>query len=67
MLIVLGVSSSKTRSRFQEKAFKCSKETDLQKESRMSTIQAIRSISNWLYWQSPGASSSSSKAVAHQM
>lgn len=28
----------------------------------MSAIQAIRSISNWLYWQSPSASSSSSKS-----
>lgn len=30
-------------------------ETDLQREARMSAIQAIRSISNWLYWQSPVA------------
>ncbi|KAJ9140780.1 hypothetical protein P3X46_031384 [Hevea brasiliensis] len=29
-----------------------SKETDLQREARISAIQAIRSISNWLYWQS---------------
>lgn len=30
-----------------------SKETDLQREARISAIQTIRSISNWLYWQSP--------------
>ncbi|KAF2292071.1 hypothetical protein GH714_007347 [Hevea brasiliensis] len=29
-----------------------SKETDPQREARISAIQAIRSISNWLYWQS---------------
>ncbi|RDX77686.1 Chaperone protein dnaJ C76, chloroplastic, partial [Mucuna pruriens] len=59
------VDVEKFQTRFQEakeKAFKCSKETDLQRESRMSAIQAIRSISNWLYWQSPSASSSSSKS-----
>lgn len=28
-------------------------ETDLQRASRLSAIQAIRSISNWLYWQTP--------------
>ncbi|XP_057445270.1 chaperone protein dnaJ C76, chloroplastic [Lotus japonicus] len=41
----------------REKASKQSKEIDLQRESRMSAFQAIRSISNWLYWQSPGSSS----------
>ncbi|KAK9275220.1 hypothetical protein L1049_022482 [Liquidambar formosana] len=30
-----------------------SKEADLQREAKMSAIQAIRAISNWLYWQSP--------------
>ncbi|GAB4839610.1 hypothetical protein Ancab_029133 [Ancistrocladus abbreviatus] len=30
-----------------------SKESDLQRNRRMSAIQAIRSISNWLYWQAP--------------
>ncbi|KDP42595.1 hypothetical protein JCGZ_24369 [Jatropha curcas] len=34
-----------------------SKETDLQREARLSAIQAIRSISNWLYWQSPKSTS----------
>jgi len=28
-------------------------ESDLQREARISAFQAIRSISNWLYWQSP--------------
>lgn len=28
-------------------------ETDLQRASKLSAIQAIRSISNWLYWQTP--------------
>ncbi|XP_027360455.1 chaperone protein dnaJ C76, chloroplastic [Abrus precatorius] len=59
------VDVEKFQTRFQEtmeKASRCSKETDLQRESRMSAIQAIRSISNWLYWQSPSASGSSSKS-----
>lgn len=30
-----------------------SMESDLQREARISAFQAIRSISNWLYWQSP--------------
>lgn len=30
-------------------------ETDLQREARVSAIQAIRSISNWLYWKTPFA------------
>ncbi|XP_057737315.1 chaperone protein dnaJ C76, chloroplastic [Arachis stenosperma] len=58
------VDVDKFQKRFQEtmdKASKCSKETDLQRESRMSAIQAIRSISNWLYWQSPSACGSSEK------
>ncbi|KAF8021740.1 hypothetical protein BT93_G2017 [Corymbia citriodora subsp. variegata] len=32
-------------------------ETDLQMKARVSAIQAIRSISNWIYWQSPDAGS----------
>ncbi|XP_010067006.2 chaperone protein dnaJ C76, chloroplastic isoform X1 [Eucalyptus grandis] len=28
-------------------------QTDLQMKARVSAIQAIRSISNWIYWQSP--------------
>lgn len=38
----------------------------MQRESRMSAIQAIRSISNWLYWQPlniNGSSSSSKKSI----
>ncbi|KAK7289909.1 hypothetical protein RIF29_03943 [Crotalaria pallida] len=60
------VDVEKFQTRFQEAmdkaSLKFSKEVDLQRESRMSAIQAIRSISNWLYWQSPtsGWSSSSS-------
>ncbi|KAJ8618548.1 hypothetical protein MRB53_014734 [Persea americana] len=30
-----------------------SKEPDLQRDVQASAVQAIRSISNWLYWQSP--------------
>ncbi|WJX17024.1 hypothetical protein P8452_06985 [Trifolium repens] len=48
------VDVEKFQTRFQEtmeKASKYSKETDMQRESRMSAIQTIRSISNWLYWQ----------------
>ncbi|KAK7407797.1 hypothetical protein VNO78_09886 [Psophocarpus tetragonolobus] len=59
------VDVDKFQTRFQEameKASKCSKETDIQRESRMTAIQAIRSISNWLYWQSPYASGSSSES-----
>ncbi|EEF32652.1 heat shock protein binding protein, putative [Ricinus communis] len=40
-----------------------SKETDLQREVRISAIQAIRSISNWLYWQSPKASESKRQSL----
>ncbi|XVE92927.1 hypothetical protein REPUB_Repub01dG0145900 [Reevesia pubescens] len=32
-----------------------SKEADLRREARMSAIHAIKSISNWWYWQSPNA------------
>ncbi|XP_061364854.1 chaperone protein dnaJ C76, chloroplastic [Gastrolobium bilobum] len=58
------VDVEKFQTRFMqtmEKASKCSKETDLQRESRMSAIQAIRSVSNWLYWQSAIASGISAK------
>ncbi|KAK6241534.1 DnaJ domain - like 10 [Theobroma cacao] len=36
-------------------ATKESKEADLRREARMSAIHAIKSISNWWYWQSPNA------------
>ncbi|KAJ8759299.1 hypothetical protein K2173_006819 [Erythroxylum novogranatense] len=39
-----------------------SQETDLQREARISAIQAIRSISNWLYWQSPKVGPSTSES-----
>ncbi|KAE9594225.1 hypothetical protein Lal_00001123 [Lupinus albus] len=59
------VDVEKFQNRFQEAkekaSAKFSKEIDFQRESRMSAIQAIRSISNWLYWQSPIASGSSSR------
>ncbi|XP_019419993.1 PREDICTED: uncharacterized protein LOC109330300 [Lupinus angustifolius] len=59
------VDVEKFQNRFQETmekaSTKFSKEMDFQRESRMSAIQAIRSISNWLYWQSPIASGSSSR------
>ncbi|KAF8389548.1 hypothetical protein HHK36_024063 [Tetracentron sinense] len=53
------VDVKKFRSKFhdaQDKASeKSSGESNLQREARMSAIQAIRSISNWLYWKSPKA------------
>ncbi|GAV72261.1 DnaJ domain-containing protein/Fer4_15 domain-containing protein [Cephalotus follicularis] len=39
-----------------------SKETELQREARSSAIQAIRSISNWLYWLSPNEGTATSKS-----
>ncbi|KAI3982877.1 hypothetical protein MKX01_010360 [Papaver californicum] len=51
------VDIKKFQSRFNEAKYKASdkvsKESDLQREARISAFQAIRSISNWLYWQSP--------------
>lgn len=59
----------KFRDRFQEgmdkTSAKNSKESDLQRESRMSAIQTIRSISNWLYWQPPIARGSRSQSGQH--
>ncbi|XP_062107924.1 chaperone protein dnaJ C76, chloroplastic [Humulus lupulus] len=56
----------KFQTRYQEVMEKssgqCSKETDLQRAARMSTMQAIRSISNWLYWQTPKAGGSTRKS-----
>ncbi|KAF7809612.1 chaperone protein dnaJ C76, chloroplastic [Senna tora] len=64
------VDVEKFQTRFQEAMRKASmksyKETDPQGEARMSAVQAIRSISNWLYWQSPiaiGASSGPNKGL----
>lgn len=34
-----------------------SEEVDIQRRTRITAIQAIRAISNWLYWQTPKASS----------
>ncbi|KAM5566388.1 chaperone protein dnaJ C76, chloroplastic [Rosa sericea] len=48
------VEVKKFQTRFQDAKQKASaqsfNETDLQREARVSAIQAIRSISNWLYW-----------------
>ncbi|KAG6654785.1 chaperone protein dnaJ C76, chloroplastic [Carya illinoinensis] len=60
------VEVEKFQTRFQEAMEKTStqrpKETDLQRDARMSAIQTIRSISNWLYWQSPTAGGSTSES-----
>lgn len=51
------VDVDKFQDKFQEAMNKASskhsKESDLQREARISAIQAIRAISNWLYWQPP--------------
>ncbi|PON34926.1 Splicing factor-like protein [Parasponia andersonii] len=56
----------KFQTRYQEAVEKSSaqssKETDLQRAARMSAMQAIRSISNWLYWETPNAGSSTIKS-----
>ncbi|KAK4261919.1 hypothetical protein QN277_004854 [Acacia crassicarpa] len=58
----------KFQTRFQEAtgkaSIKSSKETDPLREARMSAIQTIRSISNWLYWRAPVASSGPDKSLA---
>lgn len=49
--------------------FQLDQETDLQREARVSAMQAIRSISNWLYWTpfaSAGKTSSRSTTKAPQ-
>lgn len=63
------VDVERFQTRFQEtmqKATKYSQETDLQRESRMSAIQAIRSISNWLYWQPNSATGTKSMTKVAQ-
>ncbi|KAJ4849432.1 hypothetical protein Tsubulata_007282 [Turnera subulata] len=47
------VEVKKFQARCADAMNKSDKEADLQREARMTAIQAIRSISNWLYWQSP--------------
>ncbi|KAF5737936.1 hypothetical protein HS088_TW13G00829 [Tripterygium wilfordii] len=42
-----------------------SKEKDSQREAWISSIQAIRAISNWLYWQSNSGGSQSSEYLIH--
>ncbi|XP_028099893.1 chaperone protein dnaJ C76, chloroplastic [Camellia sinensis] len=54
------VDVEKFQARFQDAKNKASStdqstESDAQREARSSAIQAIRSISNWLYWHSPSA------------
>ncbi|MED6217447.1 hypothetical protein PIB30_017892 [Stylosanthes scabra] len=64
------VDVDKFQKRFQEtmdKASNSSKDTDLQRESRMSAIQAIRSISNWLYWQAPSATENYMTRVTYKL
>ncbi|XP_052186130.1 chaperone protein dnaJ C76, chloroplastic [Diospyros lotus] len=48
------VDAGKFQDRFEETMRKASSRNST-KEARSSAVQAIRSISNWLYWQSPGA------------
>ncbi|KAB1206337.1 Chaperone protein DnaJ [Morella rubra] len=62
----------KFQTRFQDAKEKAStqhhKETDPEREARMSAIHAIRSISNWLYWRTPkagGFTSESQKILAY--
>ncbi|XP_057961993.1 chaperone protein dnaJ C76, chloroplastic-like [Malania oleifera] len=55
------VHAKKFQNRFQDTMDKASRkqfawDTDPQREARMSAVQAIRSISRWLYWQSPNIS-----------
>lgn len=51
------VDVKKFQNTFQDAKDKASKSsTDLQSEARLSAIQAIRSISNWLYWKTPYSS-----------
>ncbi|KAL6312335.1 hypothetical protein AAG906_007977 [Vitis piasezkii] len=40
-----------------------SKEKDDQREARISAIQTIRSITNWLYWQAPTGGSDSGQSL----
>ncbi|OMO62491.1 hypothetical protein COLO4_33051 [Corchorus olitorius] len=47
------VDVKKFQSRYVDAMDKESKEADLRREARMSAINAIKSISNWWYWQSP--------------
>lgn len=49
------VEVNKFQAKYRDATDKGSKERDLERETRMSAVQAIRSISNWLYWQSPYA------------
>ncbi|XP_059656479.1 chaperone protein dnaJ C76, chloroplastic [Cornus florida] len=67
------VDVEKFQSRFQDVmdkgSIKQSKESDDGRESRISAFQAIRAISNWLYWQSPssagGASTQTPQNLIH--
>ncbi|KAL5983070.1 hypothetical protein ACLOJK_017150, partial [Asimina triloba] len=55
------VDVNKFQSRFQEmKAKRDSKERDAHMEAKESAMQAIRRLSNWLYWKSPAAASAAS-------
>ncbi|XP_027098649.1 chaperone protein dnaJ C76, chloroplastic [Coffea arabica] len=43
----------KFQARYDMTSSKTSKESDIQRDARASAIQAIRTLSNWLYWQAP--------------
>ncbi|KAK9106320.1 hypothetical protein Syun_022331 [Stephania yunnanensis] len=53
------VDVKKFQSRYEESKTKSSKTSSIETEEWMSTIFAIRSISNWLYWRSPKTQPSS--------
>lgn len=65
------VDVEKFQEKFQENkektSAKHSKDSDLQKKSRISAIQTIRAISNWLYWQPPIARGSPSSNSGQHM
>ncbi|XP_015886703.2 chaperone protein dnaJ C76, chloroplastic [Ziziphus jujuba] len=44
-----------------------SSETDLQRASRLSAFQAIRSISNWLYWKAPKVDGSTTAVTVQNL
>ncbi|KAL6295412.1 hypothetical protein ACE6H2_003554 [Prunus campanulata] len=66
------VDLKKFQTRFQDAAkqkassTQTSSETDLQREARLSAIQAIRSISNWLYWKTPYSTSAHHQSTSLQ-
>ncbi|KAL6332938.1 hypothetical protein AAG906_019946 [Vitis piasezkii] len=61
------VDVKKFQTRFHDAMDKASthgsKEKDDQREARISAIQTIRSITNWLYWQAPTGGSDSGQSL----